>query len=61
MDIKELRKRTGLSQARFSEKYGMSRRTLQNWEEGSRTPAKYILDLLAFKVDADCKKDKKSL
>ena len=56
MDIKELRKRTGLSQARFAEKYGMSRRTLQNWEEGSRNPAKYILDLLAFKVDADCKK-----
>ncbi len=61
MDIKELRKRTGLSQARFSEKYGMSRRTLQNWEEGIRKPAKYILDLLAFKVDSDCKKDKKSL
>ena len=61
MDIKAIRKRTGLSQAQFAEKYGMSRRTLQNWEEGSRNPAKYILDLLEFKVDADCKKNKKSL
>ena len=61
MDIKELRKRTGLSQEQFAEKYGMPRRTLQNWEQGSRKPAKYILDLLEFKVDADCKKNEKGL
>jgi putative transcriptional regulator len=38
LDI-ELRTRTGLSQARFAELLGVSVRTLQEWEQGRRTPS----------------------
>ena len=33
-DIKQLRQRTGLSQSKFAQKYNISVRTLQQWEQG---------------------------
>lgn len=56
MEIKEIRALTGLSQRKFSEKYGISTRTLQGWElEGSngRNCPEYVKDLLEFKVRYD--------
>lgn len=38
MDVKAIREKTGLSQARFAIVMGVSVRTLQNWEQGHRTP-----------------------
>lgn len=46
MDIKELRKIIGLSQAKFSEQFGIPKRTLQDWESGSRKPPQYVMSLL---------------
>ena len=46
MTIKELRKITGLSQEMFSMKYGIPRRTLEDWESGKRTPPDYVKDML---------------
>jgi putative transcriptional regulator len=37
-DVKALRKRLGVSQAEMAVLIGVSPRTLQNWEQGRRTP-----------------------
>lgn len=51
--IKEIRAKTGLSQAKFADKYGMSRRAVEDWERGVRTPAPWIVALLERVVGED--------
>lgn len=46
MQIKEIRKLTGLSQAKFAEKYCVSKRNIENWETGKRKPPDHIPYLL---------------
>ena len=46
MTIKEIRAMTGLSQARFAEKYGIPKRTIESWEAGDRNPPPYVIKLL---------------
>lgn len=53
MTIKELRKSTGLPQAKFSKKYGIPRRTLEDWEADKRTPPDYVVDMLAYIVASE--------
>lgn len=51
-EVKDIREKTGLSQARFAMLIGVSKRTLENWEQGRRHPtgpAKALLRIL----DAD--------
>jgi len=38
-DVASIRKKTGLSQARFAVLLGVSVRTLQDWEQGRRAPS----------------------
>ena len=38
VDLKALRKKCRLSQAEFARRYGFSRRTLQEWEQGRANP-----------------------
>ncbi len=38
-DIATIRDRTGLSQAQFAKLLGVSLRTLQDWEQGRRSPS----------------------
>jgi putative transcriptional regulator len=38
IDVKAVRKRVGMSQAEFSRAYGISKRALQEWEQGGRQP-----------------------
>lgn len=38
-EVAEARHRTGLSQAQFAEVLGISKRTLQEWEQGRRSPS----------------------
>jgi putative transcriptional regulator len=50
VDVSAIRRRTGLSQAAFSRRIGVSTGTLRNWEQGRRTPdgpARVLLALLA--------------
>lgn len=47
MSIAEIRRSTGLSQIAFCERFGIPRRTLQNWESGERECATYLRLLLA--------------
>lgn len=51
--VKELRKKTGLSQAKFSAFYKIPKRTLESWEEGKRECPVYVLELLKRAVDQD--------
>ena len=46
MTVKEIRNRTGMSQQVFAEKYGIPKRTIENWESGKTKPADYILNML---------------
>lgn len=49
VDVYAVRRRTGLSQAAFSRRIGVSPGTLRNWEQGRRTPegpARVLLALL---------------
>ena len=38
-NVRSIRKKTGLSQARFASLLGVSVRTLQDWEQGRRAPS----------------------
>jgi len=38
VDIKKLRQRAGVSQSSLARMIGVSKRTLQNWEQGTRRP-----------------------
>ena len=55
--IKEIRNKTSLSQVKFSEKYGIPVRTLEDWERGKSTPPSYVLNLLEFRVNFDLSKN----
>ena len=52
LDVKAIREKTGLSQSRFAIVMGVSVRTLQNWEQGHRTPQGPAVSLLRI-VDHD--------
>ena len=48
-EVKAIREKTGLSQTRFALLLGVSKRTLENWEQGRRHPtgpARVLLKLL---------------
>ena len=50
IDVYAIRQKTGLSQAAFSSRIGVSAGTLRNWEQGRRTPdgpARVLLSLLS--------------
>lgn len=51
-DVASVREKVGLSQARFAELLGISVRTLQDWEQGRRSPSGAARTLLAI-VDRD--------
>jgi len=45
-DIKALREKAGVSQREFATMLGVSNRTLQEWEQGRRTPTGPAMDLV---------------
>ena len=50
MTIKEMRTQTGLTQQGFGDLLKIPRRTIQEWENGRRTPPEYIIDLIEYKL-----------
>lgn len=46
MNIKELRKLSGMSQSQFAEYFQIPVRTLQKWERGGSSPPKYIVRMI---------------
>ena len=52
LEVKAIRTKTGLSQSRFANLLGVSKRTLENWEQGRRHPTGPARALLKI-VEAD--------
>lgn len=53
MKIKELRHLTGMSQREFADYFGISVRTIQEWEQERRTPPSYLVGLLKRILDKE--------
>lgn len=53
--VKAIRAKTGLTQTRFADVLGVSKRTLENWEQGRRHPTGPARALLKI-LDADPKR-----
>lgn len=51
MKIKELRDLTGMSQSQFGAYFGISVRTIQQWEQERRQPPEYLVGLLKRILD----------
>jgi putative transcriptional regulator len=51
--ILAIRKSTGLSQARFGQRFGIPTRTIEDWERGLRDCPVYVAELLAFAAKTD--------
>ena len=52
-EVRALRKKTGLSQQKFADEYGIPLRTVQDWELGNRIPPDYVVEMLAKVVDLE--------
>ncbi len=55
IDVRAIRARTGLSQAKFSAQFAIELRTLQDWEQGRRSPdatGRAYLTVIDKKTDA---------
>ena len=50
MTIKELRQSTGMTQTQFAQYFGIPKRTIEEWERGSRKCTAYLLDLMIYKL-----------
>jgi putative transcriptional regulator len=55
VDVREVRKQTGLSRVAFAEKFALDVRAVQDWEQGRRVPdraARAYLMVIAKRPDA---------
>ncbi|MFK0572301.1 NadS family protein [Endozoicomonas sp.] len=58
VEVKSIREKVGLSQSRFALLIGVSKRTLENWEQGRRQPtgpAKALLRIFAVDPEGTLK------
>lgn len=51
MTIKELRKRSGMTQKQFADYFEIPHRTLQNWEGNINKCPEYLLKLMQYKLE----------
>lgn len=58
MTIKEIRELTGLSQAKFAEKYHIPKRSIENWESETRQCPIYVVELLEYRVKHEYEENK---
>ena len=47
---KDLRRAVDLTQQEFADYFGISRRTIENWESGRTEPADYLVQLMEYKL-----------
>lgn len=52
-NVQKIRHYSKLSQEAFSKKYKIPKRTIENWENNTRTPPQYVLELLEKAVCMD--------
>ena len=51
--LRNIRNKTGLSQARFSEKFRIPVRTYEQWEAGSRKPPDYVIWMIERLIEIE--------
>ena len=51
MTIKEARQAAGLTQAEMSRLFEIPKRTIENWETGTRKPPSYVEKLIIEKLE----------
>ena len=61
MTIKYLCETYGLGQMELARKYGIPRRTVQDWYSGRRTPPDYVVNMLAELLARDSEAKEKDL
>ena len=52
-EIRTLRVQAGMTQREFSEYLNIPLRTIQEWEQGRRTPPDYVVELIRYKVEKE--------
>jgi DNA-binding transcriptional regulator YiaG len=50
MEFKDLRRESGMTQQQYADYFGIPKRTIEEWERGSRKCTKYLLDLMIYKL-----------
>ena len=50
MNINELRTASGMTIAAFAKYFEIPYRTVQDWDNGNRTPPEYIVKLIEYKL-----------
>ena len=53
MSIKELRTMAKMTQKAFGEYFGISKRTIEEWEGGRRQCSDYLLKLMYYKMEKE--------
>lgn len=51
--IKEIRAETGLSQAAFAKRFGIPKRTIEEWEGHRMAPTQYLTAMLDYLASTD--------
>ena len=49
--IKEIRQKTEMTQQAFADYFGVSKRTVESWEGGTRNCPDYLLNLIQYKLE----------
>ena len=50
MTFKELRELSGMNMTQFANYFNIPYRTVQDWDNGNRTPPEYIVKLIEYKL-----------
>ena len=51
--IKDMRTESGMTQQEFADYFGIPKRNIENWEEGSRNVQEYWLRLIRYKLEME--------
>ena len=54
-EVKELREKMGMNRREFSDYYGIPYRTVQDWEAEKRELPDYLLRLLKYRAEVECR------
>ena len=52
-EVKELREKMGMNRREFSDYYGISYRTVQDWEAEKRELPEYLLRLMKYRAEVE--------
>ena len=54
-EVKKLREKMGMNRREFSDYYGIPYRTVQDWEAEKRELPDYLLRLLKYRAEIECR------